>query len=101
MNAHNGRVDHLHGCIMSVSQCVNDPAPHASPPPGARIARCIPEWLHRGDSDRTWITVSMLVKLIRAGLAPAGTGRMIAGNKPMQVTCVRITDTGRRALKRA
>jgi len=46
-------------------------------------------------------TVSMLVKPIRAGLAPAGTERMIAGNKPMQVTCVRITDTGRRALKRA
>ena len=33
MNAHNGRVDHLDGCIMSSSQCVHDPAPNASPTP--------------------------------------------------------------------
>jgi hypothetical protein len=33
MNAHNGRVDHLDGSIMSSSQCVHDPAPHASPTP--------------------------------------------------------------------
>jgi hypothetical protein len=32
MNAHRG-VDHLDGSIMSSSQCVHDPAPHASPPP--------------------------------------------------------------------
>jgi hypothetical protein len=33
MNAHNGRVDHLDGCIMSSSHCVHDPAPNASPTP--------------------------------------------------------------------
>jgi hypothetical protein len=33
MNAHNGRVDHLDGCIMGISQCVHDSDPHASPMP--------------------------------------------------------------------
>ena len=30
MNAHNGRVDHLDGCIMGSSQCVHDAAPYAN-----------------------------------------------------------------------
>jgi hypothetical protein len=34
MNAHNSRVDHLDGCIMSRTKCVHDPVPHASPTPG-------------------------------------------------------------------
>jgi hypothetical protein len=43
-------------------------------------------------------TVPMLVKLIRAGLATAGTERMVAGHQRIDVTVVRITDAGRRAL---
>jgi hypothetical protein len=33
MNAHNRRVDHLDGGVMSSSQCVHDPAPDARPTP--------------------------------------------------------------------
>src|SRR5262249_14263537 len=33
MNAHNGRVDHLDGNIVSSSQSVHDPGPDASPAP--------------------------------------------------------------------
>jgi hypothetical protein len=43
-------------------------------------------------------TVDMLVKLIRAGLASAGTERMVAGGRSIEVTRVRITEAGRRAL---
>jgi len=39
-----------------------------------------------------------LVALIRTGLATATAERVMAGKKPMQVTRVRITDAGRRAL---
>ena len=33
VHAHNGRVDHLHGRVMSRSERVHDPAPDASPSP--------------------------------------------------------------------
>jgi hypothetical protein len=39
MNAHNRRVDHLDGGVMSSSQRVNDPAPRARPaPPTASLS---------------------------------------------------------------
>jgi hypothetical protein len=37
-------------------------------------------------------------ELVRAGLAMATTERMVAGGRAMQVTRVRITDGGQRAL---
>jgi hypothetical protein len=43
-------------------------------------------------------TVKLLVALIRDGLASAKSERVVAGGKPMEVTRVRITETGRRAL---
>jgi hypothetical protein len=43
-------------------------------------------------------TTDMLVDLIRAGLATAKTERVVAGIRPIEVTRVRITSTGRRAL---
>jgi hypothetical protein len=43
-------------------------------------------------------TVDTLVKLIRAGLATAGTERVVAGGRWIEVARVRITDAGRRAL---
>ena len=43
-------------------------------------------------------TVDFLVDLIRAGLATAQTERAVAGGRSMQVTRMRITDAGRRAL---
>jgi hypothetical protein len=42
-----------------------------------------------------------LVELIRAGLATAHVERMRAGNRPIEVTRVRITDVGRRVLNGA
>jgi hypothetical protein len=40
----------------------------------------------------------MMVELIRAGLATAKVERVVAGTRPIEVTRVRITDAGRRAL---
>jgi hypothetical protein len=43
-------------------------------------------------------TVEQMVELIRAGLATATTGRVMAGARPLKVARVRITEAGRRAL---
>jgi hypothetical protein len=43
-------------------------------------------------------TVDMLAEMIRAGLATAKIERMVAGNRPIEVVCVRITDAGRQVL---
>src|SRR5262245_12730754 len=43
-------------------------------------------------------TGRQLASLVRAGLATASSERMFAGKTPMEVTRVRITDEGRRAL---
>ena len=43
-------------------------------------------------------TTDFLVDLIRVGLATAQTERAVAGGRTMQVTSMRITDAGRRAL---
>jgi hypothetical protein len=43
-------------------------------------------------------TTDFLVDLIRAGLATAQTERAVAGGRSMQVTRIRITGAGRRAL---
>jgi hypothetical protein len=33
MQAHNGRIDHLHGRVMSDAKCLHDLVPDASPSP--------------------------------------------------------------------
>jgi len=43
-------------------------------------------------------TARQLTALVRTGLATASSERVMAGKKPMEVTRVRITDAGRRAL---
>lgn len=43
-------------------------------------------------------TVEQMVELIRAGLATAKTGRVMAGARPTMVARVRITEAGRRVL---
>jgi hypothetical protein len=43
-------------------------------------------------------SIDMLVELINTGLASASTERVVAGRLPMEVTRVRITEAGRRAL---
>src|SRR5260221_259262 len=43
-------------------------------------------------------TINLLVELIRAGLATAKAERVVAGGRSMQVTRVRVTEAGRRAL---
>jgi len=65
-------------------------------PPRARITCRVPRRLHRG--DHTGFTTDFLVDLIRAGLATAQTERAVVGRRSMQVTRMRITDAGRRAL---
>jgi hypothetical protein len=42
--------------------------------------------------------IELLVELVRAGLATANTERMLASGRPMEVTRLRITGAGRRAL---
>jgi hypothetical protein len=46
-------------------------------------------------------TIDLLVELVRAGLATAKAERVMAGGRSMQVTRVRITEAGRRALAHA
>jgi hypothetical protein len=41
---------------------------------------------------------NMLADLIRDGLATAGTERVVAGGRSIEVARVRVTDTGRRVL---
>jgi hypothetical protein len=43
-------------------------------------------------------TVDMLAEMIRAGLATAKIEPMVAGSKPMEIVCLRITDAGRQVL---
>jgi len=43
-------------------------------------------------------TVEQLVELVRSGLASATPERVVAGKRAMQITRVRITEAGRRAL---
>jgi len=45
-------------------------------------------------------TVPLMVELVRAGLASATPERVVAGKRATQVTRVRITEAGRRALAR-
>jgi hypothetical protein len=42
--------------------------------------------------------IELLVELVRAGLATASTERMLASGRPMEITRLRITVAGRRAL---
>jgi hypothetical protein len=42
--------------------------------------------------------IELLVELVRAGLATASTERMLASGRPMEITRLRITGAGRRAL---
>ena len=42
--------------------------------------------------------IELLVEPVQAGLATASTKRMLASGRPMEVTCLRITGAGRRAL---
>jgi hypothetical protein len=46
-------------------------------------------------------TVEQLVELVRAGLASATPERVVVGKRAMQITRVRITEAGRRALAKA
>jgi hypothetical protein len=43
----------------------------------------------------------MMVRLVRTGLATANSERVVAGGKTMEVTTLRITDAGRKALEEA
>jgi hypothetical protein len=43
-------------------------------------------------------SVDMLAKIVLAGLATVSTDRIIAGNRTIEVTRVRISEAGRRAL---
>ena len=43
-------------------------------------------------------TIEQMVELVRAGLATATAERVVAGRRTIEVTRVRITEAGRRAL---
>ncbi len=47
------------------------------------------------------VTVTVMVDLVRARLATAHSTRRYAGREPIEVTLVRITDEGRRALSQS
>jgi hypothetical protein len=72
-------------------------------PPATRRARssCSPR---RGDGCTEAImlahgfSIDMMVELVNAGLASASVERVVAGRLPLEVTRVRITEAGRRAI---
>jgi hypothetical protein len=66
--------------------------PHA-PDALRRTAR-----LHRGDHAGEWLHGRAAVGLVRWALATAAPGIMYAGNRPITVTRLRITDIGRQML---
>ncbi len=76
-----------------------------SPPATRRRALELIAWSPDGMTEAMLLahgfTVEMLVDLIRAGLATAKAERVMAGGRSMQVTRVRITEAGRRALAHA
>jgi|APPan5920702963_1055757.scaffolds.fasta_scaffold177624_1 hypothetical protein len=62
-------------------------------------ARTPPAFLEgEGKGQGAWVHDRFLVDLIGAGLATAQTERAVAGGRSMQVSRMRITDAGRRAL---
>jgi|SRR5262245_11568460 len=67
---------------------------------GYSLFRAARAWRTRGHATPVSGAAAgeMISGRARAGLAAASSERMFAGKKPVQVTRVRITDAGRRAL---
>ena len=76
------------------------PTPQRRAPARARIARRIARRLHRGILLAHGFKNDRLVELINTGLASVTTERVVADDRAMAVTRVRITDSGRQALDR-
>jgi hypothetical protein len=55
----------------------------------------------RRSCSRTAFKLALLVELVRDGLASATRDRVRAGTRMLDVTRVRITEAGRKALPRA
>jgi hypothetical protein len=76
-----------------------------TPPPSYRKRRRALELLEAsldGSTEAIMLAhgfkIELLVELVRAGLATASTERMLASGRPMEITRLRITGAGRRAL---
>jgi len=76
-----------------------------TPPPSRRKRRRALELLEtslNGCTEAIMLAhgfkIELLVELVQAGLATASTERMLASGRPMEVTRLRITGAGRRAL---
>jgi hypothetical protein len=76
--------------------------PRRSPKPDRRRALELLAASRDGVSEAIMIahgfTVAQMVELVRSGLASATPERVVAGKRAMQITRVRITEAGRRAL---
>jgi hypothetical protein len=76
-----------------------------TPPPSRRKRRRALELLEtslNGCTEAIMLAhgfkIELLVELVQAGLATASTEQMLASGRPMEVTRLRITGAGRRAL---
>ena len=76
-----------------------------TPPPSRRKRRRALELLEtslNGCTEALMLAhgfkIELLVELVQAGLATASTEQMLASGRPMEVTRLRITGAGRRAL---
>ena len=63
------------------------------PPPSYRKRRRAREFL-----EAHGFKIELLVELVRVGLATASTERMLASGRPIEITRLKITGAGRRAL---
>jgi hypothetical protein len=76
-----------------------------TPPPSYRKRRRALELLAASLDGRTeaimlahGLKVELLVELVRVGFATASTERMLASGRPIEITRLKITGAGRRAL---
>jgi hypothetical protein len=65
------------------------------------LAGCGPEGCSEAIMVAHGFSIEQMVELVRAGLASAVPGKVKAGGQTMEVTRLRITDEGQRALAEA
>jgi hypothetical protein len=78
------------------------PSRKRSPPATRRRALEMLAWSRDGVPEALMLahgfSIELLVELVRARLAAASAERTVAGRHPVEVTRVRITEAGRRAI---
>jgi hypothetical protein len=90
------------GCESCIERFRQPPDADASPQAGHQtVDGCGADGCTEAIMLAHGFTIEQMVELVRAGLATATAERVVAGSRTFEVATVRITDDGRRVLKRA